>query len=472
MGSPVSAGGLGSGYADFFATVVDSMVQRDQDMFGKPLIRKEMETNTMISSYGTLKGALSEFQQALYNIMDPNTFNNKSVSSSDVTKLTASATSALSNGVHSVEIIKIAKAQVLATDGYSDHDNTSVGGGTLDFTSTSGGAFSVSFATGDDNLDHIVSLINNDTDNTFVTASVQKIDDPLNSGQYLYRLVLTGQSTGSDNAFTVVATEDPSGSGLNSFNSMHLTAAQNAEIQLDGGQLTESTNTFSDAIKGLTMTVIPPSDESTLPYTLTLTVSTNTGASATAIQNFMSSYNKFVETVSTLGRVAPPALDNSETDASGPLSRSSLILEIETSLRDFDLVQKLGDAGIGLASQSNADLPSLTKMSNKDGSSVLNKLLSTDIQTVITLFTDSADGIGVKLNRMVKSALIDSDTVVKDDLNPKLKKVKEQEEVLNRRLQDLKDRLRNQFIKLDMRLTQMNATKQSLSQWTNSLKSK
>ncbi len=118
------------------------------------------------------------------------------------------------------------------------------------------------------------------------------------------KLVLTSDVTGvgndlvisNNNAELDTLSTVPTGAGT----TLNLTAAaQDAEIELDGITITNSTNVFEDAIQDISLTVLAttPADKN-----VGLTVATDKKAAETNIRAFIKSYNDLVDQVTELTR--------------------------------------------------------------------------------------------------------------------------------------------------------------------------
>jgi flagellar hook-associated protein 2 len=141
------------------------------------------------------------------------------------------------------------------------------------------------------------------------------------AGGGLYRLQLTGTSTGLDGNFTIPVT----GVGFT-----QIQTAQDAKVSLWKGTaveqaITSSTNTFSDLLPGVSVTV---SKVSTDP--ITVTVARDDAAISSTAKSLVDSVNGVLAYIST-----KTAVTNS-TDASGAAKVSGGIFTGESSVRDVE----------------------------------------------------------------------------------------------------------------------------------------
>lgn len=138
----------------------------------------------------------------------------------------------------------------------------------------------------DTTMSELVDLINDDTDNPGVTASIINDGDPSTP----YRLLLKADSTGEDNRITItdqlpdsVFTEQQ-GAGA---------ASLNAEIEVDSITYERQTNFINDVITGVTLSLLSAGSSSTI------TVSSNDDALKTLITDFVQAYNDAVQEINT-----------------------------------------------------------------------------------------------------------------------------------------------------------------------------
>ena len=112
--------------------LVAKLVAAEGDPVKMRLARKEAAIQTQLSSLGTFKSALAEFQGATTKLRDPETLQKIQASSSNEDALAVSAKSGAQQGKFNIDILQLAKAQGLASDAY-DSDVLSIGTGKLTF---------------------------------------------------------------------------------------------------------------------------------------------------------------------------------------------------------------------------------------------------------------------------------------------------------------------------------------------------
>jgi len=158
-----------------------------------------------------------------------------------------------------------------------------------------------------------------------------------------------------------------------------VTNAQDAKFNLDGLDLTRSSNSVADAVPGATITLL--SGTAASPGTTTLSVSQNTDAIAGAVTNFATAFNAVQTFVTNQNKFTAPTDTKSGSAGSSPsLFGDSTLTQIQNQLtKTLSAISgktTLQDIGITL---------------DKDGqlkvdSSTLSQILQTDPAKVSNLF--------------------------------------------------------------------------------------
>ena len=149
-----------------------------------------------ISALGKVQSALSGLQSALAGSSDVETLAQRTVSTSPSGVVQATATNAAAVGNYSLSDIQLAQAETLISSGSSSASG-SLGSGSIAIKVGSGSAVTVNIASGSSSLSGIAAAI--DQADAGVNATV------VFDGS-AYHLVLTGDATGTANAFTVSGT--------------------------------------------------------------------------------------------------------------------------------------------------------------------------------------------------------------------------------------------------------------------------
>ncbi len=306
----------------------------------------------------------------------------------------------------------------------------------------------ISYSATADNLNSVITRINNS--DAGVTASYDQVND---------RIILTNKTTGDIG----VAVEDVTGnfaaaSGLGAGTLQH---GNNLFYSIDGGPtMVSQTNTIteeSSGIAGLSVTALAEGETD-------INVGSDSSKIKTAITDFITQYNKVQSLIDTDTA--------SSTDSNGKvtvaiLANESDISDIASSLRATAFATISGFAAtmnqfedIGIATSGNDN--SLT-LKDEDK---LDAALANNLTGLKKLFTDSADGIAVKLSAYVKSLSGDDGKLEAKDgtLTKNISDIDTQVADMERIVQQHKDSLTAQFVAMEQAQQQINQQLQFLAQ--------
>ncbi len=388
----LSSAGIGSGLN------VTSLVSQLMATQQQPLLNLQTQQATYqaeISAYGSLAGTLSTLQTDASNLSSTNLYSAYTATASASGFFTSSANATASAGSYGLAITNLAQANKLASNTHYASTSTTVGSGTVTFqfgTTTAGspptfspsatqGAQTLTIDSAHNSLAGISAAIN--SANVGVTASVA------NDGSG-YRLVLTSNNSGAANSLKVSTTGSLSALSYDptaGSNSMTQTVAgKDAMFTLDGMAMTSASNTVTNAIQGVSLTLTQPT---TTP--LTLTVAANTALIQSAVQSFVTDYNAAQASIKSLTAY------NATTKTAAILTGDSTVMSVQTQLRAI-LNTPLSTAGGGLNNLADVGITF-----NKDGTLALNtatlgSVLADPSKNIATLFAS----VGVPSDPLVK----------------------------------------------------------------------
>jgi flagellar hook-associated protein 2 len=333
--------------------------------------KQTQAVTTQISALGTLKGALSTFQDALSTIDTVSAFNAATSTSSDPTVFTANASADAQPGSYSVSVSQLASAQQLVSTGFAGGGSATVGTGTLQ-VSLGGTSFNINVDSTNNTVAKLASAINSAPGNPGVIATVITGTDGAH-------LVLQSAQTGAAN--TIELTETDGGTSLsgvtydptsNAANYTQIAQAQDAQFSVSGISHTSASNTVSDALNGITLTLTGVSKASTTtPTTLAssqLTVAADTDSITTNVSAFVDAYNTMVKAIQPLGSY------DQTTQTAGPMLGDATLQGVQNDIRSS--LYSLVNTG----SSTYNSLASVGITTNKDGTLSFNK---TNFQTAL-----------------------------------------------------------------------------------------
>jgi flagellar hook-associated protein 2 len=426
---------------------------------------------TKISSFGTLSSLVSGFQTASKSMTT--SLQKLAATPSDPNILSATASSTAVPGTYALSISQLAQSQNLIAAGQTS-STAGIGNGaattvTFDFGTISGGTltggvYSGASFTANGSLPASITI--DATNNTLggirdainsaalgVTATI------VNDGSGTpYRLALTSSSTGVSKSLRITTSGgDGSIGNLLAYDpagAQKLTqtlAAQNANLSVNGIAITNASNTISEAIQGVTLTLKNITSTPT-----SLTVARDTTAINTAAAGFVDAYNALASQIKSRAAYGTGATGG------GALAGDATLRQMQDQLR-----------GILMTPASGSTLTSLTQVGisiQRDGSlqldsSKLGDAISTSFTDVNNLFSSST-GYATRLENWAKSALTAGGLI--DSRTQNLRKnVKDQNEAVDRlekRLSALEKKYTLEYTNLNRLLSSMNSTSTFLTQ--------
>ncbi|MCT8987230.1 flagellar filament capping protein FliD [Shewanella phaeophyticola] len=440
----LTATGIGSGLD--ISSIVGVLVDAEKTPKEALFTETETKIDAKVSAIGTLKSALSTFQDAAEKLQSGEFLNIRTVSTGDSDFFTATADQYSQPGSYSIIVEQLALSQKLAGATVSDA-TAGVGEGSLDF-SVNGESFSVAI-TDTDNLAAIASKINNASDNSGVTATVIKSD----SGS---RLVFTSTETGTDNQMTVTAT-DTTGTGLSDMfsgtNLESLQEAQDSIIYVDGQKLTSQSNTIDDAITGVELSLT----DADVGETSTLTIAQDTESVKTNIESFVSAYNALITSMDTLSSF------DVEEDTAAALQGDSMIRSLESQLRKM-VSERVSVDGVESA------LYELGISTDRDGKlsiddDKLSDAVTNNMSLVEGVFSTSDTGLAYQFDDLVESytktgGIIDARN---NTYTSQTSRLADQREAFTLKMEQLEARLLKQFNAMDLVVSELNSQGSSLT---------
>ncbi len=309
-----------------FHKLAISQAQRKQD---NELIKQDALNN--------IRDALSSFRSTATGLASKNDFfgytaslssNSAAVPAS--TLLDVSGSNSVSAGQHSIVVQQLAQAQRLASS-VAVKDNTGTVASSDTIALSLAGSFQIEGATitvnAGDSLQEIAASINQANTGataTGVSASVVKV------ASNDYRLTLVADATGAT-GFTLSGADLDAAGTLNALQmgatgqaNQHqvVLTAKDALIAIDGLTVTRSSNSISDVLSGVTLSL----KQADPTVTVNMTIDVDQQALRDNVQAFVDGYNQ------VQGLINEQFTFDEATQSSGPLSGEALIRNLQTSL--------------------------------------------------------------------------------------------------------------------------------------------
>lgn len=388
----ITSAGVGSGLD------INGIISQLMTVESRPLSQlkaKESKEQQKLSAYGQVKGALSTFQNAVKALQDNAKFSGTKVSTTDKDFLSASAGNSAQAGSYSVEVVDLAQSHKIASGTFSNSKTALATNGKNLTVEVGTKKLELSFDA-DLTLEELRDKINKEK--AGVTANV------VNDGSG-YRLTLSATDTGAANTIKVSSTSSSSdldkllyaggGGTPSASNAGQTQAAQDARVKIDGLTVTDSSNTLTKAIDGVTLTLTKKT-EATKPVTVTVTK--DTGSAKSLIEGISKSYNDLMKTLDSLTYFKADTAKAGQLADAGVLNGDSSIRSIRTQLRASFSTQISGISGdYALPASVGVGFDAKTGNMTID-STKLTKALEADPQAVMKLFTASGKAADTGLN--------------------------------------------------------------------------
>jgi flagellar hook-associated protein 2 len=423
-------------------TMVAQLVAADRAQPEARIARGERQVNSQISAIGALRSAFSALGTTVNALTSTDNVQARKAILPAEANFSASTSAGAAAGRYQVEVLALASAQKLTSGAFAA--DAPVGTGTL---TISAGETSLAVAIDESNntLAGIRDAINAAAGGKTVTATIVTGDD----GPHL---VLNAVDTGSAGALRVAASGgdgglsalgyDPEGpSGLS-----QLLPAADARVRIDGIERTSASNTLTDAIDkvSLTLTKAEPG------VVRELRIEGDASVQRNAVKGFVSAYN------AALGTIGQVTAYNIEARTAAALNGDAMVRNTTRELRDI-----LGD--------NVTDLKAMGISINKDGTlkldeAAFDKGLAASPDAAARLF--SVEGMAGKLDGVI-DRLTDVDGLLdgrSKSLSDRSKALAGQRDALDFRMSQAEARYRTQFTALDVLLTSLQSSSDFLTQ--------
>ncbi|MCC7416261.1 MAG: flagellar filament capping protein FliD [Acidobacteria bacterium] len=291
-----------------FNVVINALMQQSSEPLAA-LQRQQSAVQQQIDTYGTLSSRLSTLQSAVDALSTASDVQALSAASNDAAAVGAAATGSGVAGRYDVVVNQLARAQVtVSSNAAAALDAVVATGGTL----TIGGATIDVGQTGPLTLQQLADAINGDAGAAANAAVVQTAPSE-------YRLVLTGRSTGTANAFTI--SDALTGGGALTFGPANAVDASDASLLVNNVPIASGGNVLAQAIPGVTLTLLRADPQSTVA----IDVADDTSALKSKIAAFVAAYNGLVQFANDQATAA--------SNGQPAIGRDPLLRQLRNSLR-------------------------------------------------------------------------------------------------------------------------------------------
>ena len=436
---------LGAGAGFNTKELVGALVEAERAP-KEAIIQKKIDSSeAQVSALAQAVAELSTLRDSARTLNDQTDFDSYTVSNSLTSALAATVTSTASPGNHTVSISNIAAAQRSVTGDLGGENDTLNGGNAFNIGIVVGSVtntISVSTPT----PAGAVAAIN--AANLSVTAEL--IDAGTSGTDYFIKL--TGE-TGSDNAFT--PSSDPN--SVLSFSTQQ--SAANASLVVDGTTFARATNTISNIIPGVTLSLAGGTSGSSA----NIVVNRDDSQVKTKITDFVTAYNSARSKLKTLSSAADGGALKSDSVFKN-LTKSIHGIVLNTSSTPGSSLVRLSDLGISIDKTGVLSITSTT----------LDTALENNLSDVVTIFSGATNndseigsksrGIAGDLSKLIADSTSRSGyfTTQSEAITGRLTDYQSDLATLESRLANLKDRYTQQFLAMQQVIDTMNNTKDNL----------
>jgi flagellar hook-associated protein 2 len=243
---------------------------------------------------------------------------------------------------------------------------------------------------------------------------------------------------------------------------------ENAEFSLNGANFTSVGNTLDadvHGIEGLTLTLSENAAASvSTPLTETIAVEADTSSARSQIESFVASYNDVQDFIEEQTKVTVG--DEGSVEAAtfaGSLEWASLSSTLRSQV--FGTVSSLAGGDVTRLESLGIDFRDGTDKLEIADSDKLDAALAEDATAVATLFSDSSEGLAVKLETFVEG-YIDTDGTWQtqvDNLNNQTSSIDEQIERLERFVESRREQMEASWIRMEEMQAQLNQQQAALT---------
>jgi flagellar hook-associated protein 2 len=369
---------------------VQGLVSQLMQLESRPLQRlqtKESEYQSQLSAFGRLNSALSSFQTSMGNLASLDNFEKYKVSTSESDtdqSYTATVDKDATAATFNIEVTQLALGTKYGSDNsnpFADTNTTAI--------NTSGDPLSISVgATSMDvNVDGLTlqdarDAINAAAETNDLSVSASIVSTKSNE----HFLVITGGETGTDNAVTITDNNAKTALQFGTGTVMEIQSAQNSNVVVDNQYtISNSSNTVTDAISGVTLNLLKVSGSSA-----DMIIERDTAAVKKSIGTFVSAFNTLHSTTNAL----------KESGLEGDSITNSILTSIRGELNS--------SAGLSGAFNYLSEIGITSNAKTGDlelDDDVFEKAMAQDYEAISQLFANDNKGVAFRLEEKMDEYL-------------------------------------------------------------------
>ena len=429
-------------------TLVSQLVAAERAPMDNRFDKIETTTKAQISAFGQLTSALSSLDSTIKRFDGDGALPGRKATVAGDAGYTASAGTSARLGSYAISVERLATAHRLQSAPLAK--DAQLGHGRISIQVGDGNAIDIDIEEGKGTLAQIRDAINAKSADKGFAATIVHGDD----GDVL---MLSATRTGIAGKLTVTTSGGDGGLGALASSGGTMTeivAAVDAKIIIDGVVRTSGSNTITDGLDGVSLTLT----KATPGTPFSLDIANDASTLKAALLTLISTYNTTMTQMRSLGQVG------TDGKTAGTLVGDSMPRNIMQSLRS-------------MVSGSYGDLAKLGFKTAVDGSLSLDgakfdAAIAADPSAINKLFGNEAP-LGKQM-RSLTANYVGTDNAISsrtESLNKKLKDLTRQRDNYEVRIEKLTAQYRTQFTALDALLGQLSSTSSYLSQQLSALSS-
>jgi flagellar hook-associated protein 2 len=305
------------------------------------LQNQESKIKAQNTNLTTIQTALKTVSADAMALMDPSLFHNtQAVSTSDSTKVTASTSTGAGVGGYQVEVSQLANSaqRTFTYASPSADDSISIDG--QQYTIKAG-----------ESINDFVAAINNNKNSTVYAAATD-------SGTVVFSNRATGNTNGS-----FISVSD--GAGALTEQASKAKDGKDAIYSIDGVQGTSSSNTVTNGIAGVSLTLTGVTTQ-TGPVTVNVAApAPSTDAITGALKTFITDYNSALSTIQSAVAEQPDASDPTKGTLYGDTELQSLLSQMRTVMYGTEGsggISSMLDLGVSTGATTGSATPSASAL--------------------------------------------------------------------------------------------------------------
>ncbi|MCA9766043.1 MAG: flagellar filament capping protein FliD [Carnobacterium sp.] len=462
-------------YSGIDMNTVDSLIQAESGKLVK-FNNKQASLTIEKNAWKDINTRLSSLYEKLGSLEKNETFQSRTVKSSDETRLGITAKENAQLGDYSVKVINLATSSTMTSGVISSLTDKTM---TIKDSLGLDGQFSImnqdyhsgkpeenAFSIDIKPKDSLKDIIGKINEQTKVSGIQAKIVDK--------QIILTDTKMGK-RSFTIGG-DLVDELGLNT----KILDGQPSEIIVDGITITSDSNTVEDAIDGVTLTLKGLS-ETDKP--MTVTVKEDTAKTEKAIQDVVDQYNSILDFIGTQLDIGDPSAEKNKT---GALVGDSSLIRLETGLRSLmtanvnngsTSVKNMKDLGISVDREGKAtlDTKKLKEALANDPAAVKNLFFTPEktapgIEGEPAVKINEENGMAQKMRSLIDSYISDKTGIITNKSNTfdnEIKDISKSITSFNERLEKKRANYIAMFTRLDTVMMQAESQMAYLSSQFN-----